>query len=267
MMNLEKITDAVITIAQKAGNFIKTERQSFDSSKIEFKGHHSNLVSYVDKETEKMLVKELQLLIPEAGFITEEATIKQEKKDYCWIIDPLDGTTNFMHDLPLYSVSIGLMHKDEVVSGVIYDVMHNETFSAWKGGGAYCNTKKIKSSPATTLTQTLLATGFPYYKFEKMEEYLNILKELMKHCQGLRRCGSAAIDLAWVAAGRFDGYFEFNINAWDIAAGCLIVEEAGGITTDFKGGSEHIFGKNIVAGSAGIHAEFLEIVKRNWFSQ
>ncbi len=265
-MNLENITRQVTDIAREAGNFIFTERQNFDPSTIEQKGHSSNLVSYVDKEAEKLLVRELMKIIPGSGFITEEGTISQRtNEEYCWVIDPLDGTTNFLHNVPLYSTSIGLLKGDELVSGVILDISRNEMFSGWKNGGAYLNEKNIKVSQAQDINESLIATGFPYYKFEKMENYLNVLVELMKDCHGLRRCGSAAIDLAWVAAGRFEGYFEYNINSWDIAAGCLILSEAGGITTNFKGESEYLFNKNVLASNLKIHNQFQEIVERNWF--
>lgn len=263
-MNLESITLQTIEIAQKAAAFIKSERENFDPAKIEFKGHSSNLVSYVDKEAEKILVEGLSKILPEAGFITEEGTIEQSNKEYCWLIDPLDGTTNFLHNVPIYSTSIGLLHNDFPVAGVIIDIPMNEIFHAWKGGGAYANSKKIQVSMPKTLGECLIATGFPYQNFDKSEEYMNVLKGLMENSHGLRRCGSAAIDMAWVAAGRFEGYFEYNINAWDIAAGCIILEEAGGKVTDFKGGNDYVFGKNIIASCGSIHSQFQEIVEKNW---
>ncbi|MFN0049119.1 MAG: inositol monophosphatase family protein [Cytophagales bacterium] len=264
-MNLQNITEQVITIAKEAGNFISNERKNFDPATIEQKGHSANLVSYVDKEAEKILVNTLKKIIPSAGFITEEGTVAQRSnEEYCWVIDPLDGTTNFLHNVPLFSTSIGLLKGDELVSGVVYDISRDEMFSGWKNGGAYLNEKQIKVSGAQSINESLIATGFPYYQFENMQNYLSILVELMKDCHGLRRCGSAAIDLAWVAAGRFDGYFEYNINSYDIAAGCLILSEAGGISTNFKGGSEYLFARNVIASNSKIHQQFQEIVARNW---
>lgn len=255
------------SIVDDAGKFIQQEVRNFDKSKIEFKGHESNMVSYVDKETEKLLVQSLSEILPEAGFITEEETVLQEKKDLMWIIDPLDGTNNFMHKVPIYSCSVGLMKEGKMVAGVVLDPNRDECFYAFKGGGAWCNDNKIYVSNPPILSKCMIATGIPFYDFEKLDSYINILKKLMKNSHGLRRCGSAAIDMAWVAAGRFDGYFEYNINSYDIAAGCIILQEAGGKVTDFKGENDYIFGKNIVASCGGdIHTEFQKIIQTEWFS-
>jgi myo-inositol-1(or 4)-monophosphatase len=264
-IRLAEITQEVIKISKQAGAFIRQERTHFDPNAIEFKDHSSNLVSYVDKETEKLLVKLLSALLPEAGFITEEGTVPQyDKQEWCWIIDPLDGTTNFLHNIPIYCVSIGLMQNNAMALGVVYDICRDECFYAWKNGGAYCNDKQISVSKPENLGGCLLATGFPYYTFEKFDNYLEILKELIRNSHGLRRCGSAAIDMSWVAAGRFDGYFEYNINAYDIAAGCIILTEAGGVITDFKGEQDYLFGRNIVAAAQTVQEEMLSIVKKNW---
>jgi len=265
-MNIEQITLQVADLAKMAGEFISTERRSFDPNKIEQKGHSSDLVSYVDKETERMLVANLLKIIPASGFITEEGTIAQRtNEEYCWVIDPLDGTTNFLHNVPQYSTSIGLLKGDELVSGVILDITKDELFTGWKGGGAYLNGNTIKVSTAKHISESLIATGFPFYNFDNMDNYLKVLVELMKDCHGLRRCGSAAIDLAWVAAGRFEGYFEYNIHAWDVAAGCLILSEAGGVTTNFKGGDTYLFSKNVIASNSVIHHEFQQLVQGIWY--
>ncbi len=266
-MNFETVTLQVAELAIIAGDFILKERQNFDPATIEQKGHSSNLVSYVDKEAEKMLVKGLMKIIPQSGFITEEGTITQRTtEEYCWVIDPLDGTTNFLHNVPQYSTSIGLLKGDELISGVVLDITKHELFKAWKNGGAYLNENAIHVSKAQNISESLIATGFPFYNFDNLENYLKVLVELMKDCHGLRRCGSAALDLAWVAAGRFEGYFEFNINSWDIAAGCLILSEAGGVTTNFKGESDYLFNKNVIASNLTIHKEFQEVVQRIWFA-
>jgi myo-inositol-1(or 4)-monophosphatase len=238
------------------------QRDEFDQKRVEIKGKN-DLVSYVDKEAEKMIVSKLQQLFPEAGFVTEEATVAQERAHYSWIIDPLDGTTNFIHGLPIFSVSIALMEANEVVLGVVYEVNRDECFYATKGGGAFCNDKPISVSDAPTIDKSLLATGFPYYNFEKLTEYLAILNELMKNTHGLRRMGSAAVDLAYVACGRYEGYFEYNLNPWDVAAGVLIVEEAGGKVTDFSGGRDFVFGRELVAANA-IHTELLGVIQKFW---
>ncbi len=261
-MNLENITEKVAEIALNTGTFIREERTKFSYEKVEFKGD-SNLVSYVDKESEKQLIAGLKKILPEAGFITEEETTEQERKDFTWIIDPLDGTTNFVHGIPNYCVSIGLMHENKIIAGVVYEVANDECFHGWKNGGAYLNKKPIAISKATSFSDCVLATGFPYYEFERLNEYLKILNQLMKDTQGLRRMGSAAADMAYVACGRYGGYFEYNLNSYDVAGGIILVQEAGGVVTDFKGGDDYIFGREIVAGG-GIQGDLLNTIQRYW---
>lgn len=261
-MNLEHITDKAASIALETGSFIREERKRFSYDEVEFKGD-SDLVSYVDKESERQLTANLKKIIPEAGFITEEETTEQGQKEFTWIIDPLDGTTNFVHGIPNYCVSIGLMHEDQIVAGVVYEVANDECFTAWKGGGAYLNKKPIQVSKAESFSDCVLATGFPYYEFHRLDEYLKILHQLMESTQGLRRMGSAAADMAYVACGRYGGYFEYNLNSYDIAGGVILVQEAGGVVTDFKGGEDYIFGREIVAGGA-IHPELLKVIKTHW---
>lgn len=262
MINLAEITQKVRTICLDAANFIIAESKIFSSNKVELKGK-SDLVSYVDKQTEKLLVDNLSKLIPNVGFITEEDTPDDTNADYIWIIDPLDGTTNFVHGLPTYAVSVALMYKEELIVGVVHEVNRNESFYAWKGGGAYMNDNPIHVTEVNKIDDCLFATGFPYYQFHKMEEYMSILNELMKNCHGLRRIGSAAVDLAYVACGRCDGFFEYNLNAYDIAAGVLIVQEAGGKVTDFKGGGDYLFGREVVA-AGEVHQAFLEVIRKHW---
>lgn len=262
-MNLEQITKDVSKLALEAGVFIRTERKNFKKEDIKLKGK-SNLVSYVDKEAEKMLVNGLSSIAPKAGFLTEEQTTAQETKEYTWVIDPLDGTTNFVHGIPNYCVSIGLMHENEIVSGVVYEVANDECFTAWQGGGAYLNGERIHVAEEDRIDDCVFATGFPYYNFERIDEYLAILNELMKNTHGLRRMGSAAADMAYVACGRYGGYFEYNLNPWDIAAGIILVKEAGGTVTDFKGGDEdYLSGKEMVCGGA-VHKALLEVIKKFW---
>lgn len=263
-IDLAAVTREICTIATDAGAFLLQERSRFQRDAIEYKGLN-NLVSYVDKETEKQLVEKLSKLLPEAGFITEEGTTGQEADQSAlnWIIDPLDGTANFIHDLPVFSVSIGLAQGNTPIAGVIYDPNRNECFSAWQGGGAFCNEKPISVSPATQLRESLIATGFPYYTFDQMQPYLQILESLMQQTHGLRRMGSAAIDLAYVACGRFDAFYEYNLNSWDMAAGVLLVREAGGLVTDFDGGDAFLFRGDVVAGS-GVHPELIKVIQGFW---
>jgi myo-inositol-1(or 4)-monophosphatase len=264
-MDLKGIQVGVINVCQEVAAFIKKEGAAFDRTRIEQKQVFNNLVSYVDKEAEARLVNVLQSLLPDAGFITEEGTVEQAAHhEYKWIIDPLDGTTNFLHGLPLYGISVGLTRGEEPVLGVVYHIGRDECFHAIKGGPAYCNNKQITVSKTPTLNESLLATGFPYYQFEKGDIYLEIIKEFLKHSHGIRRLGSAAIDLAYVACGRLEGFFEFNLNPWDVAAGAFIVQQAGGVVTDFQGKGNYLYGGELVAGNMHMHAEMLEIIKPRW---
>jgi len=264
-MDLNSIQKEVIKISTEVADFIHHECGNFDRNHIEEKGKFNNLVSYVDKEAEKKLVRILRDLVPEAGFITEEGTVEQSKlHEYDWIIDPLDGTTNFLHGLPIYAISIALVKNHKPILGVVYEVTRKECFHAIEDSPAYCNDKIIQVSDVNTLSESLLATGFPYYKFEKMDAYLNIIKTYLDKTHGIRRLGSAAIDLAYVACGRLDGFFEYNLNTWDVAAGVFIVQQAGGTVTDFKGGNDFLFGGELCCASKNIHSEMLEVIKQNW---
>jgi myo-inositol-1(or 4)-monophosphatase len=262
-MNLETLSKEVIQLAKEVGSFIREEAKNFRIDDIEYKGK-SDLVSYVDKTAEERIVKRLVELLPEAGFITEEQTINKTGEVYNWIVDPLDGTTNFIHGLPIYSVSIALEQHKELILGVVYEINLDECFYAWKGGGAYLNDRPIAVSPHQELSQTLIATGFPYKNFEKENQYLAIVREFMQQSHGLRRMGSAAVDMAYVACGRFDGYFEYNINLYDIAAGVVIVREAGGTAFNFSGGDEFLESREIIASNGKIAAAMKDVVQRNF---
>jgi myo-inositol-1(or 4)-monophosphatase len=264
-MNLQYIQKGVIDISLKVGEFIRKEGAAFDRTLIEQKTSFNNLVSYVDKEAERQLVMALKELLPEAGFITEEGTVEQSKhQQYNWIIDPLDGTTNFLHGLPIYGISIGLVRNNQVILGVVYHIGNDECFHAIEGGPAYCNDRIIRVSGVSSLNESLLATGFPYHQDDKRDIHLDIIKEFLIQTHGIRRLGSAAIDLAFVACGRLEGFFEFNLNAWDVAAGTLIVQQAGGVVTDFKGGNNFLFGGELCAANAPLHPEMLHVIKSRW---
>lgn len=261
-MNLIKITEETIDLTGRVGDYIRGEAIGFEQSKVEEKGLN-DLVSYVDKTAEQILVDGLKKILPEAGFITEEGTAGFTKEKYRWVVDPLDGTTNFTHGLPIYAISIALMNDKQVIIGVVYEINKDEMFWASEGSGAWMNGQQIKVSPRTELRESLLATGFPYYDFEQMEAYLKILNDLMQNTHGLRRMGSAAVDLAYVACGRFEGFFEYNLNAWDVAAGSLIVTEAGGRVTDFSLGNNYLFGREIIAGG-DVLGELQQSISRYW---
>jgi myo-inositol-1(or 4)-monophosphatase len=261
MMNYELLCSKVIAITRLTGNFIRKEAMAFDSNAIEYKGLN-DLVSYVDKNAEKLLVKNLTKLIPDAGFITEEETVNTKGKTYTWIIDPLDGTTNFIHGIPTYSISIALYEEDKPVIGVVYEINRGEMFFTFKGGAAYLNNKEIRVSESINLSQCLLATGFPYYQFDKQAQYIQLFTDMMQKCHGLRRIGSAAVDLAYVACGRFDAYFEYNLNSYDVAAGAYLVQQAGGKIMNFAGGDEFLETREVLATNGKITDEILSTIKK-----
>lgn len=263
-MDYGKLCREAMEVVKDAGAFIRKEFDRFDRNEINEKSLNQ-LVSYVDVTAEKMLVEGLDQLLEECGFITEEETIKTSGDFiYKWVIDPLDGTTNFMHGIPVFSVSVGLMENKETVVGIVYEVTKDECFYAWKSSPAFLNGKEIQVSTAKTLKDSLLATGFPYYEYTAIDGYIESLRHFMKSTRGLRRMGSAAIDLAYTAAGRFEGFFEYGLNAWDCAGGAFIVEQAGGKVVDFKGGDDYLFGKQIVACCPGIYDEFTGVIKTNF---
>lgn len=254
-INYEHICREVIAIALHTADYIMGERGRVMAEQVETKGLN-DFVTRVDKNSEKMLIDGLEKLVPDAGFIAEENTKSNKGNVHNWIIDPLDGTTNFIHGLPCFCISIALMENDEVVIGVIYELNQKECFYAWKNGGAFLNDKPIQVSTATRLKDSLLATGFPYYDYKWLDEYMNLFKYFMKNTHGVRRLGSAAADLAYVAAGRLEGFYEYSLKAWDVAAGVLIVTEAGGKVSDFEGGNNYIFGQELVCSNALIFEEF-----------
>jgi myo-inositol-1(or 4)-monophosphatase len=264
-MNLEKLTNEVGQLCKEVGANIIQQRLNFDPAVVVEKGLNQ-LVSFVDIEAEKQLVEGLKKLIPEAGFITEENTVEQlnTELELVWIIDPLDGTTNFIHNLPVYSISIALAKGNEILIGVVYEMGKKDLFMAWQNGGAWCNGEKISVTKTSELSQSLIATGFPYYEFDQMEAYIKTLTYLMKNTHGLRRLGSAAVDLAYVACGKFDAFFETGLHAWDVAAGCLLVQEAGGTVYDFKGETNYVFGKSITAGNVPVNEILNQLVQSNF---
>lgn len=265
-MDLKKLEQDVIGICREVGEFISREGASFDRKRIEQKKVFNNLVSYVDKEAERMLVKSLRKILPEAGFITEEGTVEQSQQhEFNWIVDPLDGTTNFLHGLPLYAISIGLSRAEKPILGVIYDIANKDCYHAVENHRAFCNGNIIEVSPIASLSESLLATGFPYYHFDKRDDYLDIIKEFLNETHGIRRLGSAAMDLAYVACGKLEGFFEYNLHPWDIAAGTIIVQQAGGKITDFKGGGNFLFGDQFCASNTQVHQEMLDIISPRWF--
>lgn len=263
MIDLRHISKEVCDIAREAGSFIRNESGRILRSDVETKSLNS-FVTYVDKTAEQLIVSKLQALLPQAGFIVEENTIDKQGDMYNWVVDPLDGTTNFIHGIPVFSVSIALMQHQDVVLGVVYEINNDECFHAISAQGAFLNGQPIKVSEATDASQSLLATGFPYYNYARLDSFMHLFSWCMANTRGLRRLGSAAVDLAYVACGRFEGFFEYGLNAWDVAAGCLIVQEAGGQVSDFRGENNYIFGSELVATNKKIHNEFLSQVNASF---
>jgi myo-inositol-1(or 4)-monophosphatase len=259
-MNLKNICLKACEEINLISNFLNKELGKVATNAIEIK-EKNHLVSYVDKQSEQQLIEKLSKIVPEAGFLAEEATVAYEAKDWQWIIDPLDGTTNFLHSLPFFSISVALQYQGKTVLGIVHAVMQNETFYSFGQHEAYLNKKRINVSPTLHLGDALLATGFPYYDFDHIDAYLAMIKPLMLQTRGLRRFGSAAMDLAYVACGRFDGYFEYSLAPWDVAAGAFIVQQAGGLVSDFSAGNDFVFGKEIVAANPNIYNYLIESTK------
>ncbi len=264
MISLAKLEKQVVELSTEVGSFIRTESQAFDRSRIEQKTGFNNLVSYVDKESERRIVSALQKILPGSGFIGEEGTSIQGTNDYTWIIDPLDGTTNFTHGLPPFAISIGLARNNKVELGIVYEINLQECFHGSLDTGAFMNGKAIKVSQISNINSALLATGFPYYMFDKMDSYLEIIRTFLDQTHGIRRLGSAAVDLAYVACGRLEGFFEYNLNSWDVAAGTFLVQMAGGKVSDFSGGNNYLFGNEMCAANSGVHAEMLKVIQSKW---
>jgi myo-inositol-1(or 4)-monophosphatase len=260
MMHLESISREVIMISRETSHFISQQAKTFKSTDIEEKGLH-DLVSYVDRTAEEMIVKSLKKLLPEAGFIAEESGSKLAGR-YNWIIDPLDGTTNFIHGVPVYAISIALQENNRTILGLVHEINQNECFYAWKDSPAFLNDKQIHVSETHNLSKSLLATGFPYSDFSRLEPYLKLFSKLTRNTRGIRRLGSAAVDLAYVACGRFEAFYEYGLHPWDVAGGAFIVEQAGGKLSGFDGSAEVVFGSDIIASNGLVHQELLEEVEK-----
>ncbi len=258
-IKISEVLAAVEQIARETGAFIREQRSSLTGGDIRSKGIH-DYVTRVDKESEQRLVKGLSALVPGSGFLTEEKTTEQKEAEYTWIIDPLDGTTNFIHGSPPYAVSIALQHQKQTVLGVVYEITMDEVFSASSEDPARLNGREIRVSHAASLEEVLLATGFPFVNYEHLDPYMEVLKRFMAETQGVRRLGSAATDLAWVACGRYDAFYEYNLHPWDVAAGALLVEKAGGVAADFRGGKDYLFGREMVASAPGVYREIARII-------
>ncbi len=251
----------VIKISLEAGEFI---RERFGKNNIiDFKTNESNLVTEVDKTSEKMIKEFIEKKYPAHSILAEETGELNKSSEFVWVVDPLDGTTNFAHGFPVFSVSIGVMKNDITIAGVVYDVMQNNLYAAEKGSGSLLNKQKISVSKTGSLSRSLLVTGFPYNISDNPENAFQKFTAMTKASRGMRRLGSAAIDFCYVAKGVFDGFWEVYLNPWDICAGKLILEEAGGTVTDFDGSSIGINSKRILASNGLIHNQMVDILRTN----
>lgn len=260
MLDLKQLTAEVCRIATETGYFLKEERKSFRRERVVEKNTH-DYVSYVDKESERRLVEALSALLPQAGFIAEENSATYHGEPYCWVIDPLDGTTNYIHDNAPYCVSIALRSPTELLIGVVYEVCRDECFYAWKGGKAFLNGDQIEVSQVQELKDAFLITELPYNHRQYKRTAEHLLHELYGVVGGIRMNGSAASAICYVAAGRFDGWAEAFIGQWDYSAAALIVLEAGGRVTDFYGSEHFIEGHHIIATNGHLHSEWERLLK------
>lgn len=260
-MDLKQLCTDAKQLIIKTGNYLKEERKNFQEDRIETKGK-SDYVTYLDKESERRLVEGLSELLPEAGFIAEEGTSDKKGDTYNWIIDPIDGTTNFIHGLTPHSISVALMRDDTLVLGIIHEISNSETFYAWEDGKAYLNGNVISVSKHAKHNEALVATGFPFTNFTQRDKFLNAFLFFMENTQGIRRLGSAAIDLAYVACGRFEAFWEYGLHPWDIAAGAFIIQQAGGKLCDFNLGDDYLFSGNVVASNSNYFKDFSEAVNK-----
>lgn len=253
--------DDIIKISLEAGELIRSRFGK--NNLVDFKTNESNLVTEVDKASEKMIKDFIEKKYPSHSILAEESGSLNKSSEYVWVVDPLDGTTNFAHGFPIFSVSIGVMKNDITIAGAVYDVMQNNLYAAEKGCGASLNEQTISVSKTESLSRSLLVTGFPYNISDNPENAFQKFVAMTKASRGMRRLGSAAIDFCYVAKGVFDGFWEVYLNPWDICAGKLILEEAGGRVTDFDGSDLILNSKRILASNGLIHNQMVDILKSN----
>ena len=250
----------IIEISRIAGKIIRDGFRTNHS--IEFKTNESNLVTEIDKKAESEIIDFVNKKYPGHSIIAEESGEHKTSSEYSWVIDPLDGTTNFAHGLPIFSVSIGVQKSGETIAGVVYDVMWDKLYSAELGSGSFCDSEKLSVSRESNLKRSVLVTGFPYNVYENPNTVIEKFGAFIKSSRAVRRLGSAAIDFCYVAEGVFEGFWEVSLNPWDICAGKLIVEEAGGIVTNFANETININSKQILATNKWVHADMLEILNK-----
>lgn len=257
---MHPMLNTAIKAARRAGSLINRASNDLDKLTIEMKAHN-DFVSEVDRVAEQAIIEVLKEAYPQHSILAEESGSADTGSEYQWIIDPLDGTTNFLHGFPQYCVSIALSVKGVISQGVVYDPTRNDLFTASKGGGAFLNDRRIRVSKTLQMKDALVGTGFPSREFDKIDKYIGMFKDLTPKCAGIRRPGAAALDLAYLACGRYDGFWEMGLSAWDMAAGSLLVKEAGGLVTDFSGEDNFLDNGTIVAATPRIFPPLLAIVQ------
>lgn len=257
---MHPMLNTAVKAARRAGAIINRGSQDIDRLTIHTK-RENDFVSEVDQMAEQAIIQTLLEAYPKHAILAEESGASAGaagETEYQWVIDPLDGTTNFLHGVPQYAVSIALLHKGQLDQAVVYDPVRNDLYTASKGRGAFLNDRRIRVSKREHLRDALVGTGFPYRDFTHLDAYTGMFRDLVRKCSGLRRPGSASLDLAWLAAGRTDGFFELGLSPWDIAAGCLLVQEAGGLVSDFTGESGYLQSGHVVAGNPKVFAQLLQ---------
>jgi myo-inositol-1(or 4)-monophosphatase len=255
---MQPMLTIAVRAARRAGNIIVRSLDRLESLSVQTKDRN-DFVTEVDQQAEREIISILHKAYPDHGFLAEESGA-QIGNEYEWIIDPLDGTTNFLHGFPQFAVSIALRHKGRLEQAVVYNPLSQELFTASRGGGAYLNERRIRVSNRKGLDGALLGTGFPFKAQQHLDAYLEMFRALFPQTAGIRRPGSAALDLAYVAAGRLDGFWEIGLNIWDMAAGVLLIQEAGGVSSDFSGGHNYLASGNLVSGNPKVFAEILKAI-------
>ena len=257
-MSDREFLQCAVEAARVAGRYLY---EQFDQEiEYDLKADHQDLVTASDRKSEEIIFKIIRDRYPTHRILSEESPPIETDSEYRWVVDPIDGTTNFAHKIPLFCVSIGLEKNDELIAGVLYDPMRDELFSAARGTGAYLNNTKISVSSASTLKRSVVMAGFPY-KEKALDDYMQMFRSTSQQCQGLRRLGSAALALAYVAAGRIDGFWTLNINYWDVAAGLMLIEEAGGVITNLAGGERSSSDRELLTSNRHIHQELIEMLE------
>lgn len=256
---MQPMLNIAVRAARSAGDLILRSSDNIGQLRIDQKGKN-DYASEVDRMAEREIINIIRAAYPGHAILAEESG-EHQGNDFVWVIDPLDGTTNFLHGFPQYAVSIALKHKGRLEVGVIYDPLRDELFTAKRGGGATLNNRRLRVTQPLGLKGALLGTGFPFKTDQHLKTYLNMFSSLTMECAGIRRAGSAALDLAYVAAGRLDGFWEIGVMEWDIAAGVLLIKEAGGVVTDFSFNDNYLQSGNLIAGSPKMHQLMYQLIE------